>query len=135
MLDFIASVTLQYIPKMGTIIDWRYEMLCAYYNAGGDLYVKNKAGKYVWQCCSLPLTATAFLLEHGIDIDNDFDSLWNGREDNIKVIEFPDVVKEKLVSYKNDTPNLNLDKIEIEDSMIETLPSPSTSPTEQSPGA
>ena len=71
LLDFIASVTLQYIPKMGTIIDWRYEMLCAYYNAGGDLYVKNKAGKYLWQRC-LPLTVTAFLLEHGIDIDNDF---------------------------------------------------------------
>lgn len=50
-----------------------------------------------------------------VDIDNDFDSLWNGRESNIKVVEFPDVVKEKLISYKSDAPNLNLDKIEIED--------------------
>lgn len=59
-----------------------------------------------------------------VDIDNDFDSLWNGREDNIKVIEFPDVVKEKLVSYKNDTPNLNLDKIEVEDSLEIIIPKP-----------
>ena len=57
-----------------------------------------------------------------VDIDNDFDSLWNGREDNIKVIEFPDVVKEKLISYKSDTPNLNLDKIEIEDSLEIIVP-------------
>jgi hypothetical protein len=57
-------------------------MLCAYYNAGGDLYVKNKAGKYVWQCCSLPLTATAFLLEHGIDIDNDFGRVLDDIEDS-----------------------------------------------------
>lgn len=57
-----------------------------------------------------------------VDIDNDFDSLWNGREDNIKVVEFPDVVKEKLISYKSDTPNLNLDKIEIEDSLEIIVP-------------
>lgn len=68
LLAFIASGTIQNINEED-IIDWRYEMLCAYYNAGGDLYVKNKAGKYVWQCRSLPLTAAAFLLEHGIDID------------------------------------------------------------------
>ncbi len=57
-----------------------------------------------------------------VDIDNDFDSLWNGREDNIKVVEFPDVVKEKLISYKSDIPNLNLDKIEIEDSLEIIVP-------------
>lgn len=57
-----------------------------------------------------------------IDIDNDFDSLWNGREENIKVLEFPNVVKEKLLSYKRDTPNLNLDKIEIEDSLEILVP-------------
>ena len=57
-----------------------------------------------------------------VDIDNDFDSLWNGRESNIKVVEFPDVVKEKLISYKSDAPNLNLDKIEIEDSLEIIVP-------------
>lgn len=59
-----------------------------------------------------------------VDIDNDFDSLWNGRESNIKVVEFPDVVKEKLISYKSDAPNLNLDKIEIEDSLEIIIPKP-----------
>ena len=33
-----------------------------------------------------------------------------------------ETVKEKLVSYKNDTPNLNLDKIEIEDSLEIIIP-------------
>lgn len=57
-----------------------------------------------------------------VDIDNDFDSLWNGREDNIKVLDFPNVVKEKLVSYKKQAPNLKLDKIEIEDALEITVP-------------
>lgn len=52
-----------------------------------------------------------------VDIDNDFDSLWNGREDNIKVIEFPDVVKDKLLSYKKDIIELNLDSEEFEKSL------------------
>lgn len=52
-----------------------------------------------------------------VDIDNDFDSLWAGREDNITVLDFPTVVKEKLVSYKKESPNLNLDKIEIEETL------------------
>ena len=81
LLAAIAGGTSQNINEED-IIDWRYEMLCAYYNAGGDLYVKNKAGKYVWQCCSLPLTATAFLLEHGIDIDNDFGRVLDEIEDS-----------------------------------------------------
>lgn len=49
-----------------------------------------------------------------VDIDNDFDSLWAGREDNITVLEFPKVVKEKLVSYKKETIELDLDRTEIE---------------------
>lgn len=47
------------------------------------------------------------------DIENDFDSLWAGREKNIKVIEFPKVLKEKLLSYKKDTMNLELDELEL----------------------
>ena len=49
-----------------------------------------------------------------VDIDNDFDSLWAGREDNITVLEFPKVVKEKLVSYKKETVELDLDRAELE---------------------
>ena len=48
------------------------------------------------------------------DLEYDFDSLWAGREANVSVIEFPKVAKEKLVSYKKDKTNLDLDRIEIE---------------------
>ena len=43
--------------------DWRYELLCAYYDAGGDLYVKNDADQYIWEAYTLPLTSLAFFLE------------------------------------------------------------------------
>lgn len=46
------------------------------------------------------------------DIENDFDSLWSGREKNITVIEFPRVLKDKLLSYKKDDINLDLDELE-----------------------
>lgn len=36
------------------------------------------------------------------DLERDFDLLWEGRETNIKIIDFPNVAKEKLVSYKKD---------------------------------
>lgn len=49
-----------------------------------------------------------------LDLEYDFDSLWAGRETNITVIDFPDVVKEKLISYKKDEINYDLDLIEIE---------------------
>lgn len=49
-----------------------------------------------------------------VDIENDFDSLWADREDNIKVVEFPNVVKDKLLSYKKDIIELNLDSDEFE---------------------
>ena len=48
------------------------------------------------------------------DLEYDFDSLWAGREANVNVIEFPKVAKEKLVSYKKDRTNLDLDSIELE---------------------
>ena len=36
------------------------------------------------------------------DLERDFDSLWAGREENITVLEFPQVLKEKLLAYKKD---------------------------------
>lgn len=48
-----------------------------------------------------------------VDIDLDFDSLWANRENNIDVIDFPQVVKEKLVSYKKPFSDLSLDDSEI----------------------
>lgn len=48
------------------------------------------------------------------DIDNDFDALWANREPNVTVLEFPKVLKEKLISYKKDAMDLSLDEMEIE---------------------
>lgn len=48
------------------------------------------------------------------DIENDFDSLWAGREKNIIVMEFPTALREKLISYKRDTLHLELDQLETE---------------------
>lgn len=55
------------------------------------------------------------------DLEYDFDSLWAGRETNVSVIEFPKVVTEKLISYKKEKTNLELDAVELENS-FELLP-------------
>ena len=54
------------------------------------------------------------------DLERDFDSLWAGREENITVLEFPNVVKEKLLAYKKDTMELSLDQTELEQLFEET---------------
>ncbi|MEG1083168.1 MAG: DEAD/DEAH box helicase family protein [Hydrogenoanaerobacterium sp.] len=48
-----------------------------------------------------------------VDLDREFDDLWCGREENLSIIEFPKVLKEKLVSYKKQTMNLALDAQEM----------------------
>lgn len=48
------------------------------------------------------------------DLERDFDSLWAGCEENITVLEFPQVVKEKLLAYKKDTVEFSLDQTELE---------------------
>lgn len=58
------------------------------------------------------------------DLEHDFDSLWAGREDNISVIDFPNVVKEKLISYKKDAVNFDLDAAEIENNYEACPPIP-----------
>ena len=55
------------------------------------------------------------------DLEHDFDSLWEDRENNVSVIDFQKVVRDKLVSYKRDAMNLDLDRVEIENSQ-ELLP-------------
>lgn len=54
------------------------------------------------------------------DLERDFDSLWAGREENISILEFPQVIKEKLLSYKKDTIELSLDQVELEQLLEET---------------
>lgn len=36
-----------------------------------------------------------------IDLENDFDSLWAGREKNITVLDFPKIVRDRLKPYEN----------------------------------
>ncbi|MEG0834525.1 MAG: DEAD/DEAH box helicase family protein [Christensenellaceae bacterium] len=48
-----------------------------------------------------------------IDLDQEFDDLWCGREKNLLIIEFPKVLKEKLLSYKKQTMDLTIDEQEI----------------------
>lgn len=55
------------------------------------------------------------------DLEHDFDSLWAGREPDITVIDFPDVVLEKLMSYKKEYCRFDLDRIELDQRLgIET---------------
>ena len=54
------------------------------------------------------------------DLERDFDSLWAGREDNITVLDFPQVLKDKLLAYKKDTLELSLDQSELEHLLEET---------------
>lgn len=59
------------------------------------------------------------------DLESDFDSLWAGREENIKVVDFPQIVIEKLVSYRKDSIDLTLDEIELvspEEKIIAGIP-------------
>lgn len=45
------------------------------------------------------------------DFDEDFDRLWESHEKNVKVIEFPKVVKERLLSYKVSTGDYSLERL------------------------
>lgn len=48
------------------------------------------------------------------DLEEDFDSLWAGKEKNITVMEFPEALKNKLLTYRRSTVNLSLDETEVE---------------------
>lgn len=50
-----------------------------------------------------------------IDLEEDFDSLWAGRQSNITVLEFPQIVKDRLISYEKSISKNSLEKIEQED--------------------
>lgn len=65
--------------------------------------------------------------QRAIDLEEDFDSLWDGQEKNITVLEFPKVLKDKLISYKKDSMDLTLDQTEIE-MRYEAVPIPAGVP-------
>ena len=49
------------------------------------------------------------------DLEDDFDSLWAGREENIIVLEFPNVVRDKLVPFEKAAQQKDFDQLEQED--------------------
>lgn len=62
-----------------------------------------------------------------IDLEEDFDSLWAGRQSNIFVLEFPQIIKDKLVPYEKSVSENCLDRIEKED-LLELQPVPAGVP-------
>lgn len=57
-----------------------------------------------------------------LSIDRDFDSLWNGFEPNVSIIDFPKVALDKLLAYKERTINLEIEEKEFDDLQIATIP-------------
>jgi len=55
------------------------------------------------------------------DLEKDFDSLWAGRETNIQVLEFPAVIKERLLSYNKSEIDLMLKITEFSDMMSKAV--------------
>lgn len=49
------------------------------------------------------------------DLECDFELLWANREPGVSVVEFPSVVKERLISYRQEFLDLDLDYFEIEE--------------------
>lgn len=50
-----------------------------------------------------------------IDLENDFDLLWSGKEENVEVLEFPKVVRDRLVPFEKDVQSDVQSAIEQED--------------------
>lgn len=55
------------------------------------------------------------------DIEEDFDSLWAGREENITVLEFPKAIRDRLKPYETYSKHKNLKEYAVED-LIEIQP-------------
>ena len=58
--------------------------------------------------------------EYADKMQNDFNNLWNDRETDLEIIDFPDVVKERFKVLRKETLNLDLDEQEeIEEKLSE----------------
>lgn len=53
------------------------------------------------------------------DFDEDFDRLWESREKNVAVIEFPKVVKDRLLSYKIPNGDYSIERLSFLDENLE----------------
>ncbi len=96
-----------------------------YHEKMGLLY--DEVGNKIAFAGSLNETASAYNLNYEtIDVyrswkgeeervlskENAFHNLWLNQEINVRVVEFPDLAKEKLLTYKKDIVNWNIDEIE-----------------------
>ncbi|MFW5794722.1 MAG: DEAD/DEAH box helicase family protein [Bacillota bacterium] len=50
--------------------------------------------------------------ERVIDKEKDFDQMWNNNTNKIKIIDFPDAVKEEIIKYKKNSIDYDIDKKE-----------------------
>lgn len=50
--------------------------------------------------------------EYAVEIEEDFDLMWDNKTKNITIYSFPDAVKERLFKYKKDSFNENIDSEE-----------------------
>lgn len=50
--------------------------------------------------------------EYADEMQKDFESLWNNEDDDLEIIEFPDVIKEKFKVRRKEKLNLNIDEEE-----------------------
>ena len=52
--------------------------------------------------------------EYADEMQKDFEILWNNKDDNLEIIEFPDVVKEKFKVRRKEKLNLEIDEEEMQ---------------------
>lgn len=50
--------------------------------------------------------------QYAEEIQEDFDVLWNNKDKNLEIIEFPDVIKERIKVNRKETVNYNIDEEE-----------------------
>ena len=50
--------------------------------------------------------------EYADEMQKDFESLWNEGDDDLEIIEFPEVVKERFIVQRKDKLNLDIDREE-----------------------
>ncbi|MEA4821704.1 MAG: DEAD/DEAH box helicase family protein, partial [Erysipelotrichales bacterium] len=119
---FTASIssTGMYHEKMGVIYDDEYNKIAfsGSMNETLNAFVNNYESIDVY--CSW----YDYDKDRVYDKETAFDLLWNNKEENIKVIEFPKAAKEKLKSYKKESINLEIDDefIKPKESYIENVP-------------
>lgn len=56
--------------------------------------------------------------EYADEMQKDFEILWNNKDDNLEIIEFPDVVKEKFKVRRKEKLNLEIDEEEMQNAGI-----------------